>query len=169
MLDRTAQRFGGREAFSFEEQRWSFRELKADSDRAACGLIQCGVQPGDKVALWLTNRPEWLHILFAVAKIGAIFVPINTRFRTTDLEYVLRQSDSTMLITTDHSGPIGYRDMVCELIPELTTCAAPLMGHPHSTPAMLYYRPWKTGWRLSKKAVRASRPSTLLLHRSSGF
>jgi fatty-acyl-CoA synthase len=125
MLDRTARRFGAREALSFAGRRWNFQDLKADSDRTARGLMQCGIQPGDKVALWLTNRPEWLHILFAVAKIGAVLVPINTRFRTTDLAYVLHQSDSTMLITTDHSGPVGYLEMVRELIPELETCPDP--------------------------------------------
>ena len=70
LLDRLAQRFGAREALAFAGQRWSFQQLQADSDRAARGLMQCGIQPGDKVALWLTNRPEWLHILFAIAKIG---------------------------------------------------------------------------------------------------
>ena len=125
LLDRLVQRFGEREALTFAGQRWSFQQLQADSDRAARGLMQCGIQPGDKVALWLTNRPEWLHILFAVAKIGAVLVPINTRFRTTDVEYVLRQSNTRMLITTDHSGPIGYLDMVRELIPELATCTTP--------------------------------------------
>jgi fatty-acyl-CoA synthase len=125
MLDRVAARFGAREALMFQGQRWSFRDLQAESDRAARGLLQCGVQPGEKVSLWLTNRPEWLHILFAVAKVGAVLVPINTRFRTTDLEYVLRQSDSTTLITTDRSGPVGYLDMAREVIPELETCSDP--------------------------------------------
>ena len=125
LLDRQAQRFGEREALAFAGRRWSFRQLQADSDRAARGLMQCGIQSGDKVALWLTNRPEWLHILFAVAKIGAVLVPINTRFRTADVEYVLRQSDTRMLITTDHAGPIGYLDMVRALIPELATCPTP--------------------------------------------
>ena len=114
LLDRLAHRFGEREALTFAGQRWSFQQLQTDSDRAARGLMQCGIQPGDKVALWLTNCPEWLHILFAVAKIGAVLVPINTRFRTTDLEYVLRQSDTRMLITTDYSGPIGYLDKVID-------------------------------------------------------
>ena len=125
LLDRQAQRFGEREALAFVGQRWNFQQLQAESDRAARGLIQCGIQPGDKVALWLTNRPEWLHILFAVAKIGAVLVPINTRFRTTEVEYVLRQSDTRLLITTDYSGPIGYLDMVRKLIPELATCTTP--------------------------------------------
>ena len=125
LLDRQAQRCGAREALTFAGQRWSFQQLQADSDQAARGLMQCGMQPGDKVALWLTNRPEWLHILFAVAKIGAVLVPINTRFRPAEVEYVLRQSDTRLLITTDYSGPIGYLDMVRELIPELATCTTP--------------------------------------------
>jgi non-ribosomal peptide synthetase component E (peptide arylation enzyme) len=58
LLDRTAQRFGTREALMFAGQRWRFQDLRADSDQAARGLLQCGMQPGDKVALWLTNRPE---------------------------------------------------------------------------------------------------------------
>jgi fatty-acyl-CoA synthase len=125
MLDRAAERYGERQALAFAGRRWSFRELKDDCDRAARGLMRCGIQPGEKVSLWLTNRPEWIHIMFGLAKIGAVLVPINTRFRTTDLDYVLRQSDSRMLITTDHSGPVGYLDMVRELIPELDIRADP--------------------------------------------
>lgn len=124
-LDRTAARFGTRAALTFAGQRWSFQQLQADCNRAARGLLQCGIQPGEHVSLWLPNRPAWLHAMFAVAKLGAVLVPINTRFRVTDLEYVLRQSDSTTLITIDRSGPIGYLDMVRELIPELATCPDP--------------------------------------------
>ena len=87
LLDHLVQRCGEREALAFAGQRWSFQQLQADSDRTARGLMQCGIQPGDKVALWLTNRPEWLHILFAVAKIGVVLVPIDTRFRPAEVEY----------------------------------------------------------------------------------
>src|SRR5687768_15538303 len=111
-LDRIVARYGAREAIAFKGRRWTFQQLKEDSDAAARGLIQCGVRPGDKVVLWLTNCPEWPHIQYAVAKIGAILVPVNTRFRTSDLDYVLQQSDSSTLITTDYSGPVGYIDMV---------------------------------------------------------
>jgi fatty-acyl-CoA synthase len=135
-LDRIAARFGVREALMFEGKRWTFRQLQEETDRAARGLIACGVQPGDKVSLWLLNCPEWLHIQFAVAKIGAVLVPINTRFRTTDLEYVLRQSDSTTLITVDHSGPVGYLDMVRELVPELDACDEPSQLRTDAFPAL---------------------------------
>jgi fatty-acyl-CoA synthase len=67
----------------------------------------------------MPNRPEWLSIMFAVMKLGAVLVPINTRFRTTDLEYVVHQSNSATLLTVDRSGPVRYFDMVCELCPDL--------------------------------------------------
>jgi fatty-acyl-CoA synthase len=124
-LDRCAARFGTREAFCFEDEHWSFDDLQVDVNRAARALLHSGVQAGDKVALWLSNRPEWIHIWLAVAKIGAVLVPINTRFRTHDLDYVLRQSDSTILICADRAGPIHYLDMVRELVPELDTCDDP--------------------------------------------
>ena len=54
-----------------------------------------------------------------MAKIGAVLVPINTRFRTSDLEYVLRQSDSTTLITVDRSGPVDFLDMTRQVCPEI--------------------------------------------------
>lgn len=125
MLDRAAERFGTREALTYAGRRWSWQALQEDCDRTAQGLMQCGIQPGENISLWLPNRPEWLHILFAVAKVGAALVPINTRFRSMDLEYVLRHSDSTTLITTDRSGPIEYLDMVRDVIPELDACTTP--------------------------------------------
>lgn len=119
LVDSAARRFGDREALYYEGRRWSFAEIREDVDRAARGLIEAGVGPGDKVSLWMPNRPEWVHVMFAVAKIGAVLVPINTRFRTADLEYVVHQSDSTALITVDRSGPVDYLAMVRELCPEL--------------------------------------------------
>jgi fatty-acyl-CoA synthase len=103
----------------YEGIRWSFVDLKAETDRVAKGLLALGIQPGEKVSLWMPNRAEWIAIMFAVMKIGAILVPINTRFRTADLEYVVRQSNSTTLITVDRSGPVHYFDMVRELCPDV--------------------------------------------------
>ena len=116
LADDAARRFGDREALVFEDRRYSFTEQAAEIDRAGKALIAAGVAPGDHVALWLNNRDDWMFIAFALAKIGAVMVPINTRFRTHDLDYVLRQSDSRMLITHDRSGPIEYLDLVREVV-----------------------------------------------------
>src|SRR4030095_6170664 len=117
--ERAAQRWGAREALYSKGQRWSFAELSASVDRLARGLIALGVSPGEKVALWMVNRPEFIEAMFAVIKIGAVLVPINTRFRTDDVAYVLGQSDATTLITAERSGPIDYLAMVQELVPSL--------------------------------------------------
>lgn len=119
LIDEAAVRFGPAPCLGFEGRWESFAETWEATDRVARGLVALGVKPGDKVALWMTNRPEWIHVMYALAKIGAIMVPVNTRFRTTDLDYILRQSDTSTLITMDESGPIRYLDMTLELCPEL--------------------------------------------------
>ncbi|MBT4490730.1 MAG: AMP-binding protein, partial [Rhodospirillaceae bacterium] len=116
LADDAAAKFGPREGLVFEDRRYTFNEVADEVDRAAKGLMAVGVQRGDHVALWLNNSADWIFISFALAKVGAVQVPINTRFRTSDLEYVTRQSDSTMLITHDVCGPIDYLEMVREVV-----------------------------------------------------
>jgi fatty-acyl-CoA synthase len=119
LLDERATRDGSRVALVFEERRWTFAELARDVDAVARGLIELGIAAGDKVSLWMMNRPEWICAALAVIRIGAVLVPINTRFRTDDAAYVLGQSDSTTLIIAAQSGPIDYLAMVRELLPSL--------------------------------------------------
>ena len=114
-----ARRWGAREALYFKGRRSSFAELSLAVDRLARGLIAQGVQPGEKVALWMVNRPEFIEAMFAVMKIGAVLVPINTRLRTEDTAYILGQSDSAALLLAERSGPVDYLGMVKELLPSL--------------------------------------------------
>ena len=106
-----ARRFGDREALAFRGRRYSFREVADAVDRLARGFMALGIAPGERACIWLLNCPEWMFAMFALARIGAVHVPVNTRFRTADLEYVYRQSGATTLITHDVSGPIDYLAM----------------------------------------------------------
>lgn len=115
--ERAARRWGAREAICFRGRRSTFADVAAGVDRAARGLLALGIRPGDKVALWMLNRPEWIEIAFAVMRIGATLVPINTRLRTDDVAYILDQSDSTTLILAERSGPVDYLAMIRELQP----------------------------------------------------
>jgi fatty-acyl-CoA synthase len=114
-----ARRWGPREALAFQGKRSTFAELHAGVDAAAKGLLQLGIGPGDRVALWMVNRPEWLHAMFAIMQIGAVLVPINTRFRTDDMAYVLGQSDAVAVVLGDRSGPVDYLGMMREVAPGL--------------------------------------------------
>ncbi|MDG2286853.1 MAG: AMP-binding protein, partial [Alphaproteobacteria bacterium] len=116
LADDMASRIPDAEALVYGDLRLTFAELAARIDDAAKRLIAAGVAPGEHVALWLNNQAEWIYIAFAVQKIGAVLVPLNTRFRTRDIAYVLGQSDSAFLITHDVSGPVGYLDMVREAV-----------------------------------------------------
>ena len=128
---RAARRCGAREALAFQGRRWSFDEISAGVDRLARGLIGLGVKTGEKVALWMVNRPEFIEAMFAVIKVGAVLVPVNTRFRTDDVAYVLGQSDATTLIIAERSGPVDYLGMVRELVPSLAGGAAREARFPH--------------------------------------
>src|SRR5947208_183638 len=86
--------------------RWSFAALEAEARHVARGLMACGVAPGERVALWATNVPEWVVLQFALAKIGAILVTVNTSLRAAEIDYLLRQSEAATLITIR-----GFRDV----------------------------------------------------------
>src|SRR5215468_10948979 len=122
LADDIAARLPDREGLVFGSSRHTFRDIASRVDDAARRLMAAGVAPGEHVALWLNNGDDWIFIAFAVQKIGAVLVPINTRFRSRDLSYVLAQSDSAFLITHDRSGPVDYASMVREAV------AFPLTG-----------------------------------------
>ena len=111
-----ARRFGQREGLVFQDKRHSFTQISEQVDLAARAAMAAGVQKGDHVALWLQNSDQFVFIALGLLKAGAVLVPINTRFRTDDLRYVLGQSDSNFLITHNTSGPIGYLDMVRQVV-----------------------------------------------------
>ena len=91
LTDAAAAWWGDREALVFRDSRYTFRQIATEVDRVARGLIHVGVRPGEKVAIWLLNCPEWIFAMFALAKIGAVHVPVNARFRTVDLAQVLER------------------------------------------------------------------------------
>src|SRR4026208_195821 len=76
----------------------SFRELGDESRRVAQGLRRIGVQPGDRVALWLPNVPAWLATFLARAQLGAIAVSVNTRFRSQELADILQRPQARILL-----------------------------------------------------------------------
>ena len=135
LLNQATDRFGPREALMYEGQRWTFTEFRTEVDRVARALINLGVQPGDKVSLWMPNRAEWLFLFGAIAKIGAVIVPINTRFRTDDMEYLVQHSDSAALILMDQSGPVDYLGMLREVAPEVDSGASANL-RPKTFPAL---------------------------------
>lgn len=101
------------------ELRYDFSQLEWMARQIAKGLIAAGVERGERVALWATNIPEWVVLQFALAKIGAVLVTVNTNLRGPEIEYLLKQSEASTLITISGFRDVSYVDTVYEIIPEL--------------------------------------------------
>lgn len=162
-----ARRWGAREALVHEGKRWSYGAFDREVDRTAKGLIALGVEKGEHVALWMPNRAEWLFLAFAIAKIGAVLVPLNTRYRTDDVAYTVRQSDSATWIAVDRSGPVDYAAMLRAVLPGLATQdprAADIAGFPRLRRLVLLGRaeePGTLGWEALLAGGEAVSDATL--------
>lgn len=102
----------------------TWKELNDEADLIARGMMSLGVKKGDHVAIWATNTPEWILTLFAAAKIGAVLVTVNTNFKIFELEYLLRQSDTKLLVMIGGFKNNDYVATVNELLPELKTTSS---------------------------------------------
>ena len=85
-------------AIVYDGKTFSYRELEAHSKRVAAGLAANGIGIGDRVAFWLPNTPEYLVLYFACARLGAITVAVNTRFRASEVEDVLGRTGAKALV-----------------------------------------------------------------------
>ncbi|MCW5750408.1 MAG: AMP-binding protein [Alphaproteobacteria bacterium] len=113
-----ASTHGAREALVHGSTRLTFAQLAARADAFAAGLLARGVRPGDKVGVWLPDCVEWIVARWAITSIGAVLVPINTRFRDADLGYVLKQSDCRALILTARWKSVAYLSILESVLPE---------------------------------------------------
>ncbi|TKG68433.1 AMP-binding protein [Prauserella endophytica] len=118
-LDRTVQSFGDRDALVDRPkgQRWTYRELAAEVDALALGLLEKGIGKGDRVGIWAPNCAEWTFTQYATAKIGAILVNINPAYRSHELEYVLNQAGIRMLVAAEKFKTSDYAGMIAEVRP----------------------------------------------------
>jgi fatty-acyl-CoA synthase len=117
-LEWAATTHGPREALVCGNARITYRDFAERVRAFARALIELGVGPGEHVCLWMSDRIEWMIARWAVPYIGAVLVPLNTRFRDADTGYILRQSDSVLLIVEDGFESISYFDILACLVPD---------------------------------------------------
>lgn len=119
VIEVASQRFGDRVAVIAGSQSLTYSQLHDEVNRVAKALMAAGVQPGDHVAVWMVNRPEWVFLQFAIPRVGAVLVGLNTRYRYEDFAYVVDQADCSLLIAVGRSGPVNYAQMVGAALPAL--------------------------------------------------
>lgn len=102
--------------------RYTYGEFRQACNQLAKGLMKLGVQKGQQIAIWATNVPQWVITQFGSAKMGAVLVTVNTNYKVYELEYLLKQSDSTTLLLIKGTKNSDYVSMIYELCPELYDC-----------------------------------------------
>ncbi len=124
-LEQAARRFATRDAIVVRHQnvRMNYAELNAAADALAAGLLELGLEVGDRIGIWSPNRIEWVLTQFATAKIGLILVNINPAYRIAELEYALNQVECKAIVIADRFKRSDYVAMMRELAPELDQAA----------------------------------------------
>ena len=121
VLDAMAEEFPDQLAFKYTTLDYTrtYEQFRDDVDTFARSLIAMGVKAGSHVAVWATNVPQWYISFWAVTKIGAVLVSMNTAYKIHEAEYLLRQSDTHTLITVKGYRDSHYDEIIAELCPEL--------------------------------------------------
>ena len=124
MLETVAKKFPTRPAVKYIEADYArtYYEFNDDVDKIAKGLLGMGLKKGDHAAVWATNYPQWLILLFATAKIGVVLVTVNTNYKEAELEYLLKNSDSNALFICDGLKDIDCEKTIYSICPELKSC-----------------------------------------------
>ena len=129
-----------RAAIDYEGRTWTVGALHAESLRLAQGLRELGVQAGDRVALWLPNIPAWLCGFFACARIGAIAVSVNTRFRSQEVEDIVGRSGCKLLVLWPDFKAIDFLGILQGVAPAALSALTDIVTYTESpSPAPFAY------------------------------
>ena len=118
-LERAATRWPDSEALVIAGRRVSYLELHQSAQTYARALRASGIGHGDHVAVCMGNAVEWVEFFYGAAILGAITVPVNTRFKSDELAYCLKQADVKLLFTVDRFLKIDFIAMLQQICPAL--------------------------------------------------
>jgi fatty-acyl-CoA synthase len=120
-FEQTVSLYPDNEAVVVKHQniRKTYRELKEDVDECARAFLAVDVKKGDRVGIWASNCYEWLIVQLATSKIGAILVNINPSYRVHELEYALKQSGCSIVVTAQSTKYSDFVDILYQLVPTL--------------------------------------------------
>ncbi len=114
-----AKRFGSAEAVVDGSRRMSFGQLVADYRRVTAALLACGIERGERVAVWAPNRYEWVVAALGAQGAGAAIVPVNTRFKGKEVSHILERSRARVAFTVGEFLGMNYAATLSELRPQL--------------------------------------------------
>lgn len=122
LVDEMAEKYPDSDAlvYPFRNLRYTYSQFRDVCNQAAKGFMKLGIKKGEHIAIWANNVPEWVITQFATGKMGAVLVTVNTNYRSFELEYLMKQSDSTtLLMVAGVKEADEYLRIIYELCPEL--------------------------------------------------
>lgn len=125
LLVRSAEQYPDRVAEVFPDAQRTFAELLEAAVTVARGLHAFGIRPGDHVGLLMPNSQEYIESYFGVALLGGVIVPMNARYRSADLAYVVSHAELVAVLTTDSfRGRLDFRAIMNDALPSLVEARA---------------------------------------------
>ncbi len=119
----------------FQDQEVTYRTLNQKSNQVANGFLELGIRKGDKVALLLSNCPEFLYVWFGLNKMGAVMVPINLALKEGEILYVVNHSEAKALVAQN-----AHRDFLEKFKKENPSLQIIMLGDPF--PRGYHYESW---------------------------
>ena len=119
ILDENAGKFPDKTCLIYENTSFTYQQLNRLVNKAGHAFLNLGIHKGDRVIISLLNNPEFVVSLFALAKIGAIMVPVNYLLTTAEEAYIWEDSEASLIIT-DAGKVSGYQEMTGGRVPILT-------------------------------------------------
>ena len=138
VLRRQAAQRGTAEALVTDRVRLTYAQLAEEAEQVAAGMRAMGLVKGDHVAILMGNDAAWITLFYAAAILGCVTVPVNTRFKASELAFCLQQADCRALFYPKSFLKIDYAAMVEEVrvqLPKLEFAVAVDTGLPRGTPA----------------------------------
>lgn len=120
-LRRSARKFSSLECFKDGQVSHRFAEFDQAVDQVATHLLATGLKPGEHVSAWVGNSIEWALLFFACGRIGTVFIPINTRYSQREVAYILRQSDSRLLVMQTNAYGKDFVSVLSDIAPDIAT------------------------------------------------
>ena len=115
LISKICEENSEKDAVMFDEGLVKFSELLQNIKRISAGLLNMGINKGTKVAILLNNRIEYVYAYFAMFYVGAMPVPINNRWKSGEIENILRDCDSRIIITEDIVGTMSPKEVITEI------------------------------------------------------
>ncbi len=125
LVDIVADQFGDSKALMYPNMGidYNYKEFRDVCNQVAKGFMALGIDKGEHIAIWANNVPEWVYTQFGTGKMGAVLVTVNTNYRSFELEYLMKQSDSTTLLMIGGvREPDEYVKVIYDVCPELKDC-----------------------------------------------